>query len=147
MIELIMVIVILGILSVSASGLFSSKSSYVAFIAKDQLISMSLLAQQTALAQQDNTIVLCLLQSSIDWTFEVRETNCSGDLYLQTVVERSNATLTQDGSAFSSPQTITYTSAASLTAGSNIAFVFTGGSTETICLASTGYAYSGSCQL
>ena len=147
MIELIMVIVVLGILSVSASSLFSSKSSYATFIAKDQLIAMSLLAQQAALAQQSNTIVLCILQSADDWTFDVRETDCSGALYVQSIAQRTNANLTQNGSAFSTPQIFIYNSLASLSSGSNVTFVFDGDSDETVCLASTGYAYGGACQL
>ncbi|OUS28286.1 hypothetical protein A9Q99_12205 [Gammaproteobacteria bacterium 45_16_T64] len=146
LIELIMVLVLVGILSVSASSLFSTKSSYVTFIAKDQLISMSLLAQQSALAQQNTTIVMCIIESSTEWTFEVRETSCSGDLYVQSIVDRGNASLTQNGSAFSSPQTITYNTAASLTSGGNITFVFDGDYDKTVCLASTGYAYDEACQ-
>ena len=142
-----MVIVILGILATSASSLFSSKSAYVTFIARDQLISMSLLAQQAALAQQNTTIVLCILQSSDDWTFEVRETNCSGTVYVESVVERENASLFQNALTFSSPQTFTYDNAASLAAGNNVIFFFDGDSDEEVCLASTGYAYSGVCQL
>ncbi|PCJ36324.1 MAG: hypothetical protein COA99_13325 [Moraxellaceae bacterium] len=147
MIELIMVIVVLGILAVSASSLFTTKSNYVAFIAKDQLISMSLLAQQAALAQQNTNIVLCILQSADDWTFEVRETDCSGALYVQATTERTNVGLTQNGSAFSSPQTFAYNTLASLSSGSNVTFVFDGDVDETVCLASTGYAYEGTCQL
>ncbi len=147
MIELIMVIVVLGILAASASSLFSSKSAYVTFIARDQLISMSLLAQQAALAQQNTTIVLCVLQSSDDWTFEVRETSCGGTIYVESVVERENASLLQNSAAFSSPQTFTYDSAASLVSGNNVVFLFDGDSDEKVCLASSGYAYSGACQL
>ena len=149
MIELIMVIVILGILSVSASSLFSSKNAYVTFIAKDQLISMSLLAQQAALAQQNTVIVLCVAQSSDEWTFEVRKVNCSdtaANLYVQVSVERGNASLLQNSAAFVSPQTFTYNTSASLTSGSNVTFSFNGQYNELVCLASSGYAYSGSCQ-
>ena len=148
LIELIMVMVVLGILSVSASSLFSSKSSYVTLIAKDQLISMSLFAQQSALAQQQVVIVLCVSQTSDDWVFEVRETNCStGDIFLQSIVERENATLLQDALAFASPQTFTYNKSASLSGGNNIQFLFLGDSDREVCLSSTGYAYSGVCQL
>ena len=150
MIELIMVMVVLGILSASASGLFSSKSTYVTFIAKDQLISMSLLAQQAALAQQKETIVLCITQTSDEWVFEVHKTNCStsgADLYVQSKVERENAILLQDALAFVSPQTFTYNKSASLSGGNNILFLFDGDSDQEVCLSSTGYAYSGVCQL
>ncbi len=147
MIELIMVMVVLGILATSASSLFNSKSAYVTFIARDQLISVSLLAQQAALAQQNTTIVLCVLQSTDDWTFEVRETNCSGAVYVESVVERENASLSQNATTFSSPQAFTYDSSASLVAGNNVTFLFDGDNDETVCLASTGYAYSGACQL
>lgn len=148
MIELIMVIVVLGVLSVSASSLFSSKSTYVTFIAKDQLISMALLAQQAALAQQNTTIVLCISQTSDEWTFEVRATNCTtGDIYVQSTAERANANLFQDALAFSSPQSFTYNTSASLASGANVLFRFDGDSDEELCLASTGYAYSGFCQL
>lgn len=147
LVELIMVMVLVGILSVSASSLFATKSGYVTFIAKDQLISMSLLAQQAALAQQNTTIVLCIIESTTEWTFEVRSTSCSGSLYVQSVADRGNATLTQNGSAFSSPQTITYDKSANLAAGANITFIFDGDYDKTVCLASTGYAYDASCQL
>lgn len=150
MIELIMVMVVLGILAVSASSLFSSKSTYVTFIAKDQLISMSLLAQQAALAQQKETVVLCITQTSDEWIFEVHKTNCSTsgvDLYVQSKVERENATLLQDALAFVSPQTFIYNPSASLSSGNNIQFLFDGDSDREVCLSSTGYAYSGVCQL
>lgn len=147
MIELIMVMVVLGILSVSASSLFSSKSSYVTLIAKDQFISMSLLAQQAALAQQNTTIVLCILESTDEWAFEVRETDCNGTVYVESIVERENATLLQDALSFVSPKIFTYNQSASLSGGNNIQFLFDGDSDEGVCLASTGYAYSGVCQL
>ena len=147
MIELIMVMVVLGILSVSASSLFSSKSSYVTFIAKDQLISMSLLAQQAALAQQNTTIVLCILESTDEWTFEVRESDCNGTVYVESIVERENATLLQDALPFVSPKTFTYNQSASLSGGNNIQFLFEGDSEQEVCLSSTGYAYSGLCPL
>ncbi|OUS06748.1 hypothetical protein A9Q81_02375 [Gammaproteobacteria bacterium 42_54_T18] len=148
MIELIMVMVVLGILSVSASSLFSSKSNYVTFIAKDQLISMSLLAQQSALAQQQVVIVLCVSQTSDDWVFEVRESSCStGDVFVESTAERESATLLQDALPFVSPQTFTYNNAASLSGGNNIQFLFVGDSDREVCLSSTGFAYSGVCQL
>ena len=150
MIELIMVMVVLGILSVSASSLFSSKSAYVTLIAKDQLISMSLLAQQAALAQQKEVVVLCITQTSDEWVFEVHKTNCASsgaDLYVQSKAERESATLLQDALAFASPQTFTYNKSASLSGGANIQFLFDGDSDQEVCLSSTGYAYSGVCQL
>ncbi len=150
MIELIMVMVVIGILAASASGLFASKSTYVTFIAKDQLISMSLLAQQAALAQQKEVIALCITQTSDDWVFAVHKTNCSTsgtDIYVESTVERESATLLQDALAFVSPQTFTYNESASLSAGSNIQFLFIGDSDREVCLSSTGYAYSGVCQL
>ena len=123
MIELIMVMVVLGILAVSTSSLFSSKSTYVTLIAKDQLISMSLLAQQAALAQQSETIVLCITQTSDEWVFEVRKTGCStpsGKLYVESKAERENASLLQDSLAFASHNTFTYNKQASLPGRTNI---------------------------
>ena len=150
MIELIMVMVVLGILSASASSLFSSKSTYVTYIAKDQLISMSLLAQQAALAQQRETIALCITQTSDEWIFEVHKDDCAStgiDIYIQSRVERENAILLQDALAFVSPQTFTFNQSASLSGGNNIQFLFDGDSDQEVCLTSTGFAYSGVCQL
>jgi len=146
LVELIMVMVLVGILSASASSLFASRNSYVIFIARDQLISMSLLAQQAALAQQNTTIVLCVSQSSNEWTFDVRETNCSGTLYVTSSADRGDASMQINLATFSGTQTFTYNSSASLSSGANVSFLLSGQSNVLVCLASSGYAYTGSCQ-
>ena len=155
MIELIMVIVILGIVSVSAMSLFANKSTYTTFLAKDQFISSALLAQQTALAAQDaatNPIQLCLSQTASEWTISVWRTACNTGTLIQTqTAERSAANLAitnvTDTVAVNVPASFEFDNHASLNPTKNYLLTFSGDSSYSVCLASTGYVYEGGCQL
>jgi len=161
MIELIMVIVILGVVSVSAMSLFASKSTYTTFLAKDQFISSALLAQQTALAAQDaptNPLQLCISQTASDWIMSVWRTTCNtGTLIQSQTVERGGATLvilTINADASTSTVTVSnggsdsfsFNNLASLSVTKNYKLTFSGDSTSIVCLSSTGYAYEGDCE-
>ena len=57
LIELVMVIVLIGILSIGAGSLFSSKDAYVDYLAKERLLSLGLLAQQIALGVSAKEVI------------------------------------------------------------------------------------------
>src|SRR3989338_6526784 len=89
-IELIMVIVLIGILSVGARSLFFSRDSYAGFLARDQLVSAALLAQQQALGMSaiNNPVTLVVANTGTDWTFTVSK---SGALTTYTSTQESGA--------------------------------------------------------
>jgi len=151
LIELVMVIVLIGILSYGASSLFSSRDGFAGFIAKDQLISSALLAQQVALGMSATndpvslTVGVELVDGDNLWTFRLTKVNPSGsDFTLDPVTQdASGGNLDIDGVAISAgaSQTFTWNSQANLSDGANHEIRFTGLRTYRVCLSSSGYAY------
>jgi type II secretory pathway pseudopilin PulG len=137
-----------GILSVSALGLFASKSDFSASLAKDQLISSVHLAQQRALASHiDYPVVLSVTQSADSWIFNLSQrygTNPSEvRRFREQEVDRAGANLTITGLSF--PMSIQFSQDGSLAGGSDLTASFTGETSHTVCITSMGFAFAKAC--
>ncbi|MDX1453643.1 MAG: type II secretion system protein [Oleiphilaceae bacterium] len=146
LIELVMVIVLIGALSVGASSLFFSKGDYTAFVAQGQLLSSALLAQQVALGMSatSNPVSLTVsVNGDGDWQFTLNKSGQPAQILTQ---QSSGGSLIVDGVTFSSgsSQTFTWNSQANLTSGTNHSIRFVAETTSWVCLSSSGYAYRGS---
>ncbi|UZE95779.1 type II secretion system protein [Alkalimarinus alittae] len=142
-VELVMTLVIIGILSASAMSLFSSRSSYSAFLAKDQFIASAITAQQTALALESSNSpsALTVSTSGGNWVFTVTKEGVVDPL-TQITADASGGTLTIDGSTLTGSRTFSYNRSGSLTTNTSHVLTFTSDNSHTVCLAASGYAYS-----
>lgn len=143
LIELVMVIVLLGILSLGVSGLFSSKSSYAEFIAKEQLIAQGLLAQQMAFGMSavTNPVSLSISKSAGGETsFTLTKV---GQTPITELLDASLNSPLVDGSALtnSSSATFTWNSKAELSDNTNHSVTFVGDTSYRVCFSSSGYVY------
>jgi MSHA pilin protein MshC len=154
LVELIMVLVLVGILSVGATSLFSSRDAFTSFVAKNILVSGSLLAQQTALANQTSNLPASLTLSynstNKQWTFQVDKAGYSVPISSQqTDATGTSLTITRsDGTTMSLPLTLSWDRQANMSPRYGYTFRFSGQNPVTVCLSSAGYAYesgSGSC--
>ena len=139
LVELVMVIVLIGALSVLGVGLFTSRSAFSPLLATQQLTSATLLAQQSALAGNPANTV------TVDQV---------GDR-LRFVVGASTATprvfeLPREGTALlvagGLPRTITFNPDGIPDITGSLAFRFSGTSDFETCLSTLGAVYRGSCQ-
>jgi len=150
LIELVMVIILIGILSFGAASLFSSRDAYAGFIAKDQLISSALLAQQVALGMSADPTPVSLtvsVNSDGDWVFSLTKVGAAAIVLDQ---DASGGSLSVNGTVLGSgaSRTFTWNSEAALVSGSNHEIRFdAGGVTSRVCLSASGYAYesTGAC--
>jgi len=144
LIELVMVLVVISLLSYSGISLFTSQSVYSGFVAKDVLISQTLLAQQVALASSGvtNPVSLTLsVNSDDDWVFAIQKTGVTNPPPI--VVESSGNDMQVDGVTFSSgnSQTFTWNNSASFSDGASHTVRFSGQNNFRVCLSVQGYAY------
>lgn len=159
LIELISVILILGILSVSATGLFSSKQDVEENVLKNQLISSLRVSQQLALSRQDLTttvpVTLAISQSSGSWQFNVWEMDSSsaGAVSFETAsIERditnlrfsTNVATACSALTNSNSYTITFDGDGNLLSSTQLKICVVGNQTSQICISSLGFAYEGS---
>ncbi len=158
LIELVMVIVLIGILSVGANSLFSSKEGYVDYIAKERLLSLGLLAQQLALGVRAQE--LPIPGSATPPVGEPAEIQISravgGGLnfslfkHQQSVqsyqLQKPLPTISIDGVALAAGSTVTlsWDQRASMSDGLNHRVNIAGTSTFRICFSSSGYVYEAS---
>lgn len=148
-IELIMVIVLIGILSVGARSLFFSRDSYAGFLARDQLVSAALLAQQQALGMsaRTNPVTLEVANVVIDdedyWTFIVTKVDGLPPLVEPPRQKTSGSTLFIDGVQLisGSPQTFTWNGQGNMSDNNGHEFLFTGEYSWRVCLSASGYAW------
>lgn len=143
LVELVMTLVIIGILSASAMSLFSSRSGYSAFLAKDQFIASALEAQQVALALESSAApsTLTVAVSGNNWVFTVTKDGEASPLNELTAAT-AGGTLTIDGAALVGSRAFSYNRSGSLTSNTSHTIVFTADNSHTVCLAASGYAYS-----
>lgn len=145
LVELVMTMVIIGILSAAAIGLFASRSDYAPFLAKDVLISSSLLAQQRALAnQQNNPVTLTIRQTVSDWQFSVAQGSVALDDGSKRL-DRSGTTLRVNGAVLADGGSVVLSYDRLGSTGSNQCFEFQGPSQFDVCVSSAGYAYDCNC--
>jgi prepilin-type N-terminal cleavage/methylation domain-containing protein len=143
LIELVMVIVLLGILSYGATGLFASKSTYTEFIAKEQLIAQALLAQQIAfgMSATNNPVSLRISRSAGGETsFSLTKT---GQTPLTEILDSSLNSPLVDGATLANGSSVTFTwnSQASLADNTNHSVAFVGAKTYRVCFSASGYVY------
>ena len=143
LIELVMVIVLIGILSYGAASLYSSRDGFAGFIAKDQLISSGLLAQQVAMGMSATTDPVSLeVERDVDdfWVFTLTKT---GFTSITSSQDSSGNSITVDGVtlAAGASQTFTWNSNASMGDGANHHVYFTGAHTFRVCFSESGYVY------
>lgn len=141
LVELVMVLVLIGVLSVGGFSLFASNNSYSTFIAKDLLISQARFAQQIALGNPmlNNPASLTVSVSADEWRFSVQKSGVASP-ELASIASSGN-TLQVDGAtlAVGSSRTFTWDRAANLSA--NHEFRFLGDTSFRVCLSSQGFAY------
>lgn len=146
LIELVMVIVLLGILSYGASGLFASKSSYAEFVAKEQFIAQSLLAQQMAfgMSATPNPVSLQIQRSASGATSFIL-LKVGQPALTETLDESLNSPLV-DGSALANGSNVTFTwnSQGELADNINHSVSFVGDRSYRVCLSASGYVYESS---
>jgi len=143
-----MVIILIGIMSYGAVSMFSSRDKYAGFIAKDQLISSALLAQQIALGMSGESISVTLkVERAIDpedsrekWIFTLKKENQNTKVIKQ---ETAGGSLAIDGTiiALNGSQTFTWNREASLVDGANHSVTFVSGNTYRVCISASGYTY------
>lgn len=143
-IELIMVIVLIGILSVGARSLFFSRDSYAGFLARDQLVSAALLAQQQALGMSavNNPVTLVVANTGTDWTFTVSKSGALSS-YLSTQ-ESGASTLAIDGATLASgaSQSFIWNGQGNMADDTGHEFRFSGEYDWYVCLSASGYAWA-----
>ena len=148
LVELVMVILLIGILSAIGSSLFTRQGAFSAFTARDQFMAMALLAQKRALANvSNNAVELTISQNADAWQLNLVQGTGTGQVvYEERTVDRAGASLSIDGSALGNgaSQVISYNSDAETSV--NRQFLFTADNSYGFCLASTGFAYTGTCQ-
>lgn len=153
-----MVILLIGIIGAVGSSLFTRTSSFSGFTARDQLVAVSLLAQKRALALVDDTaaktnpVILTFSQTADLWQIDLRQVVTENGVssttnFRQRTAERASASVAINGVTLANggSQIITFNSDAET--GNNTQFVFSGDSTHSLCISSTGFAYVGTCQL
>jgi prepilin-type N-terminal cleavage/methylation domain-containing protein len=144
LIELVMVIVLIGVLSYGAASLYSSRDSFAGFIAKDQLISSGLLAQQVAMGMSATAdpVALKVERRTSDgfWVFTLTKVGLSPVIASQ---DASGNSISVDGVtlAAGASHTFTWNSNASLNDGANHHVYFVGTNTFRVCFSASGYVY------
>lgn len=145
LVELVTVLILIGIVSALGIGLFARTSSFTALAGRDLLVSTALLAQSRALGNPDpgNPVTLSISQTADEWRFAVSQGGVAFDTRTQS--RESGSSLNINGSA--PPVTLSYGTDGSLASGTNQAIVFSsGGNSKRLCIASTGFPYTGACQ-
>ena len=146
LIELVMVIMLIGILSFGGISLFSSRDAYAGYIAKEQLTSSALLAQQMAMGMSasNNPVTLVIERDASDiWHFRLTKTSIPS-AFPQTVSQAASGTnLIIDGVTLGKgdSRTFSWDSRANLSDGLNHEVRFVGESNYRVCISGAGYAY------
>lgn len=159
LIELISVIIILGILSVSAVGLFADKEGFRAAAVKNQLISSLRLTQQLALSRQNlstaTPVSLAISQSGDNWQFNLWDSDPAGagnTPYATADAERGDVALWFSTSDYASActsltqatsYTINFDGDGNLMGSSPLRICVVGQSTFQICVSGLGFPYEG----
>jgi len=138
-----MVIVLIGILSYGAASLYSSRDGFAGFIAKDQLISSGLLAQQVAMGMSATSDPVSLKVERDDDDFWVFTLTKAGLASIDSFQDSSGSSISVDGTTLSldSSHTFTWNSNASLSDGANHHVYFVGTNTYRVCFSASGYVY------
>lgn len=131
--ELIMMIVLLGILAVSATALFPRSNPYASMAARDQLISAARFAQQTAMNRgPDVNVTLVLSATSYQVVVDGSAIELPGG---GTTAELPNGTSV-------SPGTVAYNSLGSVSVGAGSYTISVSGEADrSLTIEGSGYAH------
>ena len=143
LIELVMVVVLIGILSYGATSLFASKSTYAEYLAKEQLISQGLLAQQVALGMSATKAPVSLVISRSGAGQTAFSLVKAGQAPLVELLDESLASPLIDGATLAngSNYTFIWNSNAALSDNANHEVRFVGDRTYRVCFSASGYVY------
>jgi MSHA pilin protein MshC len=135
LVELVMVIILIGVLSVLGVGLFANRSSFSPLLAAQQLNSAALLARQAAMAGNENNTVT-VLDDGNSFTFAV------GSIGSYSIPKEGTGLSVAGGL----PLDIEFDKNGAPVSGNNLELSFIGESPYDICVSSLGAVYSGACQ-
>lgn len=135
LVELVMVIILIGVLSVLGVGLFANRSAFSPLLAAQQLNSAALLARQAAMAG-NATNAVTISEGGGSFTFSV------GTIGSYSIPKEGTGLSVAGGL----PLVIEFDNHGALASGSNLELSFVGDSRYDICVSSLGAVYSGSCQ-
>jgi MSHA pilin protein MshC len=162
LVELIVVLVIVGIISVSVIGRFVGNDAFDAAIVRDQLVSMVRSSQQKALGRRD--VSLTLQQAGRELLVTQTAVDAEGEpLALQSVAlparglsigyALDTASCTTPGiTALNNPLELRFEAPGNLAtvngsplAGSGMRVCIDGNPALSLCISSTGFAFTGNC--
>lgn len=158
-VELITVIVLLGILSISAMSRFVQPSAFAPGIVTHAVIAQARAAQQLAVSRADARVMLIVDRIGVDWRLRV-QTDLEGVVHSELVSAHNTSLQVNSGPASavidgSTPLLVEFahsgdlssvllgSSAGSATAG--VALSFSGDSDRSACIYPTGYVADASC--
>lgn len=135
LVELVMVIILIGVLSVLGIGMFANRSAFSPLLAAQQLNSAALLARQAAMASNENDSVT-VSDGGGSFTFSVGSIGSWS-------ISKEGTELTVPGGL---PLDIQFNKDGAPVSGNNLELSFIGDSRYDICVSSLGAVYSGGCQ-
>lgn len=138
LVELVMVVILIGVLSVLGIGLFAGRSAFSPLLATQQLASATLLVQQAALAGNEAN-GLSVTQGHDDFVFTVGPGTPSERQFR---LGRNGTSFSVSGALFP----IRFDNLGRPDTAGSVVFTFSGDSTYKTCLSSLGAVYAGSCQ-
>ena len=142
-----MTIILIGILTISAGALFLNPSALNALAVRDQLLAAVQQAQLTALSN-GLPVRLTLSQTATDG--QLVTVLAPGTAQAQEVqrqqYDRDQASLSVNGANLGNGASWIQTFSSQGDVPSRQQLLFNSGSSYALCLASSGYAYSGNCQ-
>lgn len=133
--ELIMVIVVLGILAITANSRFSDSGSFSSLVAQDQLIATARFAQQTAMTRGPNVNVSLSISGS---NYQVLIDGVA--IFLPG--GGTTASLPDGASVTPNPVTVSYDSLGNSTGGqTTLTIAVAGEANRTVTIEASGYAH------
>lgn len=155
LIELVIVLVILGILSVVIMPRFMSSSTFNPVVARDALITTARLARQSAMGRDNATLSVALADDA--WTFRA---SGGGQTLLQQSVAAGRVTIgasSGGGCGGASPISgsfqVRYDGYGNVAGhsggggpGNNVRFCINNDPALSVCISPAGYAHAGSCR-
>jgi len=146
LVELVMVIILIGVLSVLGIGLFTRSSAFSPLLTTQQLQSATLLAQQAALAGQPNVSLAIEHPAGGEPVFKAQFDSDGSGSNLPFIIQEfslpeGEVSLTIN--SLSPPQTVDFNKRGAPEDGTNRTIVISGESNFTICLSSLGAIYQG----
>jgi MSHA pilin protein MshC len=145
LVEMIMVITLIAIISVSASSLFLNTDRYSTIAAREQLVSVAILAQKRALvnAVSATPVTLTVSQTASDWLYSVSQ---GATDFGTREATRSGASLAVNGITLNNGGSVSVSFDINAETSAQNQFVFSGGNTHVLCISASGFAYIGNCQ-